>query len=176
MRCGIPIRTISEAMTGGTHVGTPCSDEIKQRFSRERKGVASKAVWSDEAREKASERLRGERHFAYGKPSPLRAPDWSADQTENRIKIYFRSRYGVEVGDRYVALRDHQAGLCAICGKPETQKQRGKVIRLSLDHNHETGQIRELLCHNCNLVVGHAKESVKILQAAIDYLKKHDEP
>lgn len=42
---------------------------------------------------------------------------------------------------------------------------------LHVDHDHETGLIRGLLCHHCNTLLGHAKDSVDVLEAAIVYLK-----
>jgi Autographiviridae endonuclease VII len=47
-------------------------------------------------------------------------------------------------------LRD-QNGACAICGKPETAvHQNGRVVSLSIDHDHNTGKVRGLLCRLCN--------------------------
>jgi hypothetical protein len=45
-------------------------------------------------------------------------------------------------------------------------------MRLSIDHNHETGEVRELLCGDCNTAIGMAKEDPEILQAMISYLKR----
>jgi len=44
---------------------------------------------------------------------------------------------------------EEQNGLCAICRRPPPGKH-----RLGIDHNHMTGQIRALLCKNCNRDVG----------------------
>ncbi len=52
--------------------------------------------------------------------------------------------------DTYQALLRTQDGRCAICGK----QQRNPSKRLCLDHNHQTGFIRGLLCSRCNLLVG----------------------
>ena len=80
---------------------------------------------------------------------------------------------GITVEDYYI-LEGKQNGLCAICNKPETRNNRiGQTARLCLDHNHTTGLVRELLCHNCNQVIGHCKESIDILLKAIAYLKNH---
>lgn len=78
--------------------------------------------------------------------------------------------------DKYIWMLDLQNGLCAICGKKETRKSRteGNICRLAIDHNHETGKIRELLCQACNFVIGHSMESIDILHKAIEYLKKHE--
>lgn len=53
---------------------------------------------------------------------------------------------------------------CAICGS---------TSELHIDHSHESGSIRELLCMQCNTGLGNFKENPEILQKAIDYLTKH---
>jgi hypothetical protein len=58
---------------------------------------------------------------------------------------------------------------CAICNKHQSEFT--KV--LSIDHDHETGKVRELLCQPCNLLLGHSNENINILKNAINYLNKH---
>jgi hypothetical protein len=60
-----------------------------------------------------------------------------------------------------------QKGRCAICGIPEAQAPRR---RLALDHDHVTGRPRALLCHHCNVGLGHFKDSRHLLGLAIAYL------
>lgn len=76
--------------------------------------------------------------------------------------------------DNYDRLRLEQNDLCAICRSPETGKNKGGVLRrLSVDHDHATGAIRALLCSHCNRMLGHARESIEVLESAIGYLKRH---
>lgn len=44
---------------------------------------------------------------------------------------------------------------------------------LNVDHNHETGKFRGLICGNCNIMLGHSKDNIDTLLEAIEYLKKH---
>ena len=64
-----------------------------------------------------------------------------------------------------------QSGLCAICLSPERPTRTGKVRALSVDHNHDTGEIRGLLCRNCNVALGMLGDSQTRLQRALDYLR-----
>lgn len=92
--------------------------------------------------------------------------------------------------DRPVHLRAE--GLCAACA---LQKNRyGKVVKLvgrdcgicgdplsvgvgqsAVDHDHRTGKVRGTLCGSCNKMLGFARDNPRILQAAIEYLSKHEE-
>ena len=65
----------------------------------------------------------------------------------------------------YKDLSDKQNGCCAICGMKPKDK-----ICLYIDHDHETGVVRGLLCSHCNFMLGHAKDSIDILKSGIEYL------
>ena len=80
-----------------------------------------------------------------------------------------RSRFNLTI-EGYQALLDAQGGVCAICGQPETRIRQGHVRQLSIDHDHETGKIRGLLCSSCNVALGNFKDSLESLSNAIDYL------
>ena len=68
-----------------------------------------------------------------------------------------------------------QYDLCAICGEPEKSPSNwsGEPRKLSVDHNHATGQIRDLLCWRCNSTIGKVKEDRALLLKMIAYLDKH---
>ncbi len=59
---------------------------------------------------------------------------------------------------------NEQCGLCAICGKDLIEN------RCCIDHDHKTGEVRGLLCNNCNALLGFSTEDKIILQGAICYL------
>jgi len=64
--------------------------------------------------------------------------------------------------EQYDEMLTIQGGVCAICGKPETQKQNGRVMALAVDHNWETNLIRGLLCNRCNnKILGSLEEDIK---------------
>ncbi len=70
-------------------------------------------------------------------------------------------------------MEDHNH-ICSICGISEedakNQNKQTKHYGLYIDHCHITGMLRGILCHNCNLVIGHAKDNIEILQKAVKYL------
>lgn len=71
-------------------------------------------------------------------------------------------RYGITAEARDQAKAD-QNNQCAIC-------ERGNV-RLCVDHNHLTKRFRGMLCDRCNGILGIWKDSPRIAQKAVDYLK-----
>jgi hypothetical protein len=106
----------------------------------------------------------------------------SAKLLYNRKHSHLKQKFNL-TSDNYEAMLLLQNDLCAICNNPETHNGRKSkrfpehavlVKRLSVDHNHSTGKIRALLCHNCNAMLGNSKDSIEILQNAISYLKKHE--
>jgi hypothetical protein len=83
--------------------------------------------------------------------------------------------------EQYLILLDKQKGVCAICNTPPTSKK-----GFDIDHDHtccnnlnanKAGYacgkcVRGLLCHNCNVALGHFKDSVQLLSNAIHYLNQ----
>lgn len=96
-------------------------------------------------------------------------------QRENPEKVYrwgLRRRYGI-TGVQYDALLRLQRGACAICLLPERHVAHGKPIRLAVDHDHVTGNVRALLCMRCNHLLGRAKDDAALLMKAARYIVKH---
>lgn len=89
---------------------------------------------------------------------------------------YFVRTYGITDLD-IDAMRDAQGGACAICGTTEmpTDKRTGEPYNLAVDHDHETGKVRALLCPGCNNGLGCFGDDVERLHAAIAYLQKHSD-
>lgn len=75
--------------------------------------------------------------------------------------------------EEYAAFLEQQDGLCAICHQPETAKTRGAVVKLAIDHDHETGKVRSLLCRNCNVALGLAGDDPERLRAMANYIEFH---
>jgi len=74
-----------------------------------------------------------------------------------------KRRYGITQDD-FDAMLAEQGNLCLICASKS---------ELVVDHCHQTGKVRGLLCVLCNGLLGQARDDVKILGKAIRYLRKH---
>lgn len=82
-----------------------------------------------------------------------------------------RAKFGISLAE-YDDMFAAQKGRCAICGKPETAKRNGVVKRLAVDHDHNTGQIRGLLCGRCNPMIGYAQDDPEVLTLGAMYLRR----
>ena len=81
------------------------------------------------------------------------------------------AKYGITPDD-YDAMLENQGGRCAICGQPETALgYHGEIKSLAVDHCHDTGDVRGLLCQSCNMGIGLFDHNDELMQAAIKYLK-----
>ncbi len=88
-------------------------------------------------------------------------------------KHHLRTRYNL-TPDQYNEMARIQDYKCAICGCDVTENIRAnKQIALSVDHNHTTGKLRELLCIKCNYGLGYFKDNAGILKKAAEYVDKH---
>lgn len=92
---------------------------------------------------------------------------WKKANKHKEREYYTRYRYGIEL-ELYNAMYKAQRGVCAICRNPPHRSV------LCIDHCHETGRVRGLLCNCCNAMLGRLKDDKQALQRAIDYLDKHE--
>jgi hypothetical protein len=77
-----------------------------------------------------------------------------------------RRTYGITL-EQYQELLISQNNGCAICGRTEEPDGR----RLAIDHDHQTGDVRGVLCNNCNNGLGSFSDNIEQMLKAIDYLK-----
>lgn len=95
----------------------------------------------------------------------------------SKIRIQNLRKYGI-TPEHYDDMRKEQGCRCKICGVHEEDAPQGRAkastTALQIDHCHETGKIRALLCSNCNGMLGKARDSTETLAKAVDYLKEHE--
>jgi hypothetical protein len=96
-----------------------------------------------------------------------RSNDWRKANSEKVHLAKIKRKFGI-TEEQYNFLRISQNDKCAICNNG------GSYQRLGVDHNHKTGQIRGLLCAQCNAGIGNLKDSIELLENSIKYLKKYD--
>lgn len=95
---------------------------------------------------------------------------WCRECTKGKARAkHIFATYGITEVE-YELLLESQHGVCAACGKSETAKFRNSLAMLSVDHCHETGKARGLLCHRCNRVLGHIGEDPEVLRGLLRYI------
>ena len=92
-------------------------------------------------------------------------PDKNRDTIRNST---LKAKYGI-TSKEYDTLFESQGYKCAVCGSSKNQVY-GKM---PVDHCHNTGKVRGILCQSCNVTLGKVEEKEEILLALIEYLKKH---
>lgn len=83
-----------------------------------------------------------------------------------------RNKFGITLAE-YGEMLVKQGGVCAICERAETDTRNGKVKALAVDHDHETGVVRALLCVACNTGLGKFRDDPELLLKAKKYLDHH---
>jgi hypothetical protein len=107
--------------------------------------------------------------------------DWHKKSRDANFEYYknkdLQKNYGVSY-KWYKQTLEKQNNVCAICECVETAKIRGKSLSLAVDHCHDTGKVRGLLCRACNTAIGSFKHDLSVLEKAILYLssEKHSLP
>jgi hypothetical protein len=98
------------------------------------------------------------------------------DPARENLK-YRCNKYGASL-EWYEKAHAEQDGLCALCGQPETHPvtKGGKTRRLAIDHDHETGIVRGLLCFRCNTSLRQLElNGLNWARRAVEYLQKYKE-
>lgn len=90
-------------------------------------------------------------------------------QPGSRNDYMLKYLYGLTV-EEYENMLERQGGVCAICGSGEWGGTKHRVPHV--DHDHETGKVRGLLCGDCNFGLGKFKDDPDRLRAAISYLER----
>ncbi|OYV96183.1 MAG: hypothetical protein B7Z62_08725 [Deltaproteobacteria bacterium 37-65-8] len=97
--------------------------------------------------------------------------DCEGKVNKGKMKDYYRGKemfkkYGITIGDYYDIMKS-QGGTCKICKAPSKIKG---TRRLAIDHDHNTGKVRGLLCLQCNVMIGMSNDNPDRLINAANYL------
>ena len=134
------------------------------------KDEATRKAYHKKYHAKWYEENKDKRHAQIAEYEKTKPNEWrKAIGRKSNLKL----RYNL-TPQEYETKLANQDYKCAICGKDANNNiRRDKVEPLYVDHCHKTNTLRDLLCHQCNSFLGHAKDNIEILQKAIDYLHKH---
>jgi hypothetical protein len=144
------------------------------RMKEMRDGYRSDCKVCNLARRKAAyaanPELTIERAKAWRRANPERAAETQRRYRSERDypammrESHLRRSFGMTQEEYEARLRE-QGGGCAVCGRPPKQ---GKSLHV--DHDHETGYVRGLLCFSCNAALGHFQDDIDRIDAALTYV------
>ena len=83
---------------------------------------------------------------------------------------YLERNYDITLKE-YNKMLDKQSHLCALCHKEGFVMKKSHKVKLVVDHCHTTGEVRGLLCHNCNRALGLLKDNTDTVKRVLEYLK-----
>lgn len=83
-------------------------------------------------------------------------------------KNHLKRKYNLSLEEFNEKLQN-QNYCCALCGKTQEEEK----SNLCVDHDHETGKVRDLLCRVCNRALGLFKDNPQLLRLAAEYIEKH---
>ena len=128
-----------------------------------------KLCYNESMREYNSSATRKESQRKYSKLRRESMREYNSSEEGKRAQRHrhLMKLYSISL-ENYENVYIRQLGLCAIC---KTDKPGGRGNRLNVDHDHNTGQLRGLLCHYCNVGIGIMQDSVNLVEAAITYLQ-----
>ena len=98
---------------------------------------------------------------------------YRANNKDKVADYKLKSRYGISL-EQYNIMLATQDKKCAICGKAEdtVHNTSGKLVKLSVDHNHKTGAVRALLCQDCNIAIGYFGEDAERMMNGAKYIQQ----
>ena len=143
--------------------------------------MASRAAYQKEWRERNPERNEGRkqrenrdpaRHAEYMREYYSRNKEAiiayreEPDTSRRRSDLRLRSTHGI-TREEYDAMHSAQNGVCALCSRPGRMRKHRDLV---VDHDHETGRVRGLLCDACNLALGVLGDGSVGLERALEYI------
>jgi hypothetical protein len=145
-----------------------CNKEIQRKWYKNNKEKARKTASDNYHKNKVIISIKRKQE-RINNPEEVRA---KARALYNPIASKIASWRSAGIKDmtyeRYLQMLESQNNCCAICGGHQDKFKR----KLCVDHDHETGEARGLLCAACNGGIGKLKDSIDLLEKAINYLKQ----
>jgi hypothetical protein len=112
--------------------------------------------------------MRYKKYYEINKEKEIeRKKEWRKSHAKSVRKYYLRIKYDITLDD-YEEMLISQNNSCKICGSISPNRKNVKYFHI--DHDHKTGEIRGLLCHECNTGIGKLKDDPTLLRKAASYL------
>lgn len=120
--------------------------------------ISRRCYWKNREKQLARNKKWRENNQEYLK-------NWREQNKERLAAAGRKHEYGI-TQEEFESKLKQQDYKCAICFR--------HLDKPFVDHNHDTEIVRDLLCRDCNSMLGFAKDNIEILESAIQYLRRHD--
>lgn len=147
---------------------TPSGRESQLAYKHSERGKAKRRAWQEANRER---RRAQQREYTRSEVGRAKRMAYAQSERGRRIKRdgHYRRRYGISI-ETYDRILASQGGLCAICdGEPN-----GRWKRPHVDHSHDTGEVRGILCNSCNVLLGQYEKAIRV-PGLMAYLARYAE-
>ncbi|MDA8223472.1 MAG: endonuclease VII domain-containing protein [Desulfitobacterium hafniense] len=156
------------------HANKDKIDKPKKKAYMAEYRIAHPDKWkrTPEQREKINARRREKyaEDEEYRESQKLKSNEYNLRRSpEEKKSSHLKGTFGITIED-YDELYRNQDGKCAICGSIDSKTKLSKYF--CIDHDHDTGKVRGLLCSNCNFALGHFQDNIVNLENAIKYLRR----
>jgi hypothetical protein len=150
----------------------PYKDPDKRREAQRRYSQKHKEKERQRLKERQSNPAYKEYQKKYRERNREKAKATSQEwrDTEHGRNKMLLNKYGITL-NQYNELLEKQLHACAICKEPESQTNWGKTKRLAVDHCHNTGRVRGLLCQRCNTTLGRYEDDPYVWENFVAYLE-----
>ena len=152
-----------------------CSRKTTEMWRDSEIGRAKSVATQKEWRANNPDIVRaGKKRYRERNPEKVKAGQqrcWEENGEQYRVthwRYWLNKKYGL-TEERYYEILKEQNYQCAICGATEKDFRRQ---RFCVDHCHDTGVVRGMLCFACNVILGNAHDNPELLESAVSYLKK----
>ena len=144
--------------------------EYARQHASERKEREQKLRATPEWQKKQSDYGREYRRKNAARVKEQDRLEYARNKASGATRIYLlKKNYGITLEQHDAMLAEQNNG-CAICGNGPS----GKSSRwFHVDHDHDSGKVRALLCAECNTALGKFRDSPELLDKAAAYLRKH---
>ena len=116
-----------------------------------------------------TDKNKDNRHYTCKECTKARLKTAEHQSPERKRRNHLRRLYDI-TPEEYDEMLQMQSGKCAVC---KTEEAGGKHNVFCVDHDHITGKVRELLCKDCNIVLGIINDSPEHLGRLMAYIVKH---
>ena len=153
--------------------GKPNVNLIGPRFKN--RSFYSQSVYDARYRDTHGPRIlteeQKERQREYNRNWHAIARKAKPDYLVKRRDAKLRRKYNITF-ERQQEMRAEQNNACAICGTPFNETRAGSP---RVDHSHEHGRVRQLLCDSCNVGLGRFEDNADWLRKAAEYVERNDQ-